>query len=210
MFTHFKRFLRDAKLIEGNKCTAFSALISRLGWETATALGLILVNLAYENAQFEWYIQGMDIGIFYDTDEVKETLKALDLKDKAANSVVKSFKRIVDTPFGTVLGFGYTSDNDIVRSKCTLDDNKVLLYEKCNLDKEFHLSYLYDEDIERDGVSPVRLFGLYEEDEMKSKLQGLSEAYPDYINATFTNDLKTITLRDKTANDVLTLFEEEN
>lgn len=216
MFTHFKRFLRDAKLIEGNKCTAFSALISHLGWETATALGLILVNLAYENAQFEWYIQGMDIGIFYDTDEIKETLKALDLKDKAANSVVKSFKRIVDTPFGTVLGFGYTSDNDIVRSKCTLDDNKVLLYalymfvEKCNLDKEFHLSYLYDEDIERDGVSPVRLFGLYEEDEMKSKLQGLSEAYPDYINATFTNDLKTITLRDKTANDVLTLFEEEN
>lgn len=216
MFTHFKRFLRDAKLIEGNKCTAFSELICNIGWETATALGLILVNLAYENAQFEWYIQGMDIGIFYDSDEVKETLKALDLKDKAANSVVKSFKRIVDTPFGTVLGFGYTSNNDIVRSKCTLEDNRVLLYalyrfvEKCNLDKEFHLSYLLDENIDRDGVSPVRLFGLYEEDELKARLQGLSEAYPDFINATFTNDLKTITLRDKTAEDVLNLFREEN
>lgn len=216
MFTHFKRFLRDAKLIEGNKCTAFSELICSIGWETATALGLILVNLAYENAQFEWYIQGMDIGIFYDSDEVKETLKALDLKDKAANSVVKSFKRIVDTPFGTVLGFGYTNDNDIVRSKCTLEDNKVLLYalykfvEKCNLDKEFHLSYLLDENIDRDGVSPVRLFGLYEEDELKARLQGLSEAYPDFINATFTNDLKTITLRDKTADDVLNLFREGN
>ena len=216
MFTHFKRFLRDAKLIEGNKCTAFSELICSIGWETATALGLILVNLAYENAQFEWYIQGMDIGIFYDSDEVKETLKALDLKDKAANSVVKSFKRIVDTPFGTVLGFGYTSDNDIVRSKCTLEDNKVLLFalykfvEKCNLDKEFHLSYLLDENIDRDGVSPVRLFGLYEEDELKARLQGLSEAYPDFINATFTNDLKTITLRDKTADDVLNLFREGN
>ena len=215
MFTHFKRFLRDAKLIEGNKCTEFSKLICSIGWETATALGLILVNLAYENAQFEWYIQGMDIGIFYDSDEVKETLKALDLKDKAANSVVKSFKRIVDTPFGTVLGFGYTSDNDIVRSKCTLEDNKVLLYalykfvEKCNLDKEFHLSYLLDENIDRDGVSPVRLLGLYEEDELKARLQGLSEAYPDFINATFTNDLKTITLRDKSADDVLNLFREE-
>lgn len=216
MFTHFKRFLRDAKLIEGNKCTAFSELICNIGWETSTALGLILVNLAYENAQFEWYIQGMDVGIFYDSDEVKETLKALDLKDKAANSVVKSFKRIVDTPFGTVLGFGYTSGNDIVRSKCTLEDNRVLLYalyrfvEKCNLDKEFHLSYLLDENIDRDGVSPVRLFGLYEEDELKARLQGLSEAYPDFINATFTNDLKTITLRNKTAEDVLNLFREGN
>ena len=28
------------------------------------------------------------------------------------------------------------------------------------------------------------------------------------INATFTNDLQTITLRDKTSSDVLSLFEE--
>ena len=37
-------------------------------------------------------------------------------------------------------------------------------------------------------------------------LLGLSSAYPDFINATFTNDLKTITLRDKTSDDVLNLF----
>ena len=77
------------------------------------------------------------------------------------------------------------------------------------MDREFHLSYLYDESVERDGVSPVRIFGLYEEDELKAKLLGLSSAYPDFINATFTNDLKTITLRDKTPNDVLNLFKED-
>lgn len=215
MFTHFKRFLRDAMLIEGNKCTNFSELIRQIGWETDTALGLILTNLAYENAQFEWYIQEMDIGIFYGAEEIKDKLKALDIKEKAANSIVKSFKRIAETPFGSVLDFCYTSDSDLVRSKCSLSDSRVLLYalykfaEKCNMDREFHLSYLYDESVERDGVSPVRIFGLYEEDELKSKLLGLSSAYPDFINATFTNDLKTITLRDKTPNDVLNLFKED-
>lgn len=96
-----------------------------------------------------------------------------------------------------------------------MDDNRVLLYalyvfsEKCNDYKEFHLSYLYEEDYDRDGISPVRIFGLYDEEEIKSKLLGLSAQYPEFINATFTNDLKTITLRDKTSQDVLELIEKE-
>ena len=77
------------------------------------------------------------------------------------------------------------------------------------MDKEFHVSYLFNESVERDGVSPVRIFGLYDEEELKSILLGFSSAYPEFINATFTNDLQTITLRDKTSNDVLNLFKEE-
>lgn len=215
MFTHFKRFLRDAKLIDGNNCTDLVALISQIGWDTETALGIMLVNLAYENAQFEWYIQEMDIGYYYSVAELKEKLLATDMKEKAANSIIKSFKRIVETPFGTDLNFGYADGDDLVRTKVAMHDNRVLLYalykfvEACNLDKEFHLSYLFDESVERDGVSPVRMFGLYDEDELKSKLMGLSSAYPEFINATFTNDLKTITLRDKTSADVLELFKED-
>lgn len=215
MFTHFKRFLRDAKLIDGNQCTPLVEIISQLGWESEAALGIMLVNLAYENAQFEWYIQEMDIGYFYTTGELKERLMAADMKEKAANSVLKSFKRIAETPFGTNLNFGYTSDDDMVRTKVSLPDNRVLLYalykfvEICNMEKEFHLSYLMDDSIERDGISPVRMFGLYDEEELTSKLLGLASAYPEFINATFTNDLKTITLRDKTAADVLELFRED-
>lgn len=216
MFTHFKRFLRDAQLIEGNKCTSLSSLICDLGWRTDTSLALILVNLSYENAQFEWYINQMDIGYFYDSQLLKERLLADDIKEKAANSVIKSYKRIVETPFGTILNFGYvTDDNDMVRTKCSISDNRVVLYalykfaEKCNLDKEFRVSYLYDETVERDGVSPVRIFGLYDEEELKSILLGISAAYPEFINATFTNDLQTITLREKTSEDVLNLFKEE-
>ena len=139
-----------------------------------------------------------------------------DIKEKAANSVIKSFKRIVGTPFGTVLNFGYVTDeNDMVRTKCSISDNRVVLYalykfaEKCNMDKEFHVSYLFNESVERDGISPVRIFGLYDEEELKSILLGLSSAYPEFINATFTNDLQTITLRDKTSTEVLNLFKEE-
>jgi phosphoadenosine phosphosulfate reductase len=137
------------------------------------------------------------------------------MKEKAANSIIKSFKRIVETPFGSNLNFGYTDGDDFVRTKLSMSDNRVFLYalykfvEICNLEKEFHLSYILDDSIERDGISPVRMFGLYDEEELKSKLMGLSAAYPEFINATFTNDLKTITLRDKTSNDVLELFKED-
>lgn len=215
MFTHFKRFLRDAGLIDNNKCTHFSELICQIGWETDVALGLILTNLAYENAQFEWYINNLDIGVYYDTNEIKEQLIATDMKEKAAKSIVKSYARIVGTPFGTILNFGFADGSDMVRTKCSLSDGRVFLYalyifvEKCNMEKEFHVSYLFDEDVERDGVSPVRLFGLYDEEELKSILLGLSSRYPEFINVTYTNDLKTITLRDKTPVDVLELFEED-
>lgn len=215
MFTHFKRFLRDADLINGNKCTDFSSLICSIGWESDVALGLMVINLVYENAQFAWYASNMDTGIYYDSKDLKDRLiSEFELTEKAASSVIKSFKRIADTPIGTVLNFGFTSDEDLVRSKWSLSDPKVFLYalyrfvEKCNMDKEFHLSYLYDETIERDAVSPIRVIGLYDEEELKSLLLGLSSAYPDYINATFTNDLKTISLREKSSIDVLALFRE--
>ena len=215
MFDMFRRFLKDAGLIEKNRCTAFADLINRMGWESESALGLILTNLAMENPQIEWYINNMDIDFFYGRDVIEEKLMSLEVKPKDAKSIVKAYKRIVDTPIGTTLNFGYVMDDDLVRTKCTINDNRVLLYalykfmEKCNMDKEFHLSYLFDEDVERDGVSPVRMFGLYDEEDLKSRLLGLSAAYPDFINATFTNDLKTITLRDKTSQDVLDLFRED-
>ncbi|SEH73973.1 phosphoadenosine phosphosulfate reductase family protein [Ruminococcus flavefaciens] len=216
MYDMFRRFLRDAGLNEKNHFTPFAELISEIGWESDTALGLMLVNLAMENPQIAWYINNMDIGYFYERNQIEERLIALDVKPKDAKSIVKAYKRITDTPFGTSLNFGYvTDDDDMVRAKCSVSDNRVILYalykfaEKCNMDKEFHVSYLMDDTIDRDGVSPIRIFGLYDEEELKSILLGLSSAYPEYINATFTNDLKTITLRDKTSDDVLNLFRED-
>lgn len=217
MFSHFKRFLRDAELIRDNHCSAFFDLVKKIGWNTETGLGLMLINLVNNNAQFEWYVRQMDVSFYYESKYLKEILLANDLKEKAANSILKSYKRIVDTPFGTVLNFGGYTDSDFVRTKWEISDNRVVLYailkfrEKCNLGSncEFHLSYLFDEETERDGISPVRMFGIYDEEEWKSILLGLSARYPDFINATFTNDLKTISLKGKTSDDVLKLFSED-
>ena len=215
MYDMFRRFLRDAGLNEKNHFTDFAELVYALDWESTTALGLMLVNLAMNNPQIEWYIENMDIGIYYERSKIEDMLIGAEVKPKDAKSIVKAFKRITETPFGTNLNFGFVTDEeDLVRSKCFIDDPKVFLYalykfvEKCNMDKEFHVSYLYDESVDRAAVSPIRIFGLYDEEELKSILLGLSSAYPDYINATFTNDLKTITLREKTSDDVLTLFKE--
>lgn len=216
MYDMFRRFLRDAGLNEKNHFTPFAELVSNIGWETDTALGLILVNLAMENPQIAWYVNNFDIGVYYERKQVEDMLVALDVKPKDAKSIVKAYKRIVDTPFGSSLNFGYVTDeDDLVRLKCSISDNRVVLYalyrfvEKCNLSLEFAVSYLFDDSVEKDGVSPVRLFGLYDEEELRSILLGLSERYPSFINATYTNDLQTISLRDKTSADVLKLFEED-
>ena len=213
MYDMFRRFLKDAGLNEKNHFTSFADLIERMGWETEAALGLMLVNLAMENPQIAWYINNLDVGYYYERSKIEDMLMVEEVKPKDAKSIVKAFKRIVETPFGTVLNFGYvTDDDDLVRLKCILEDKKVFLYalykfaEKCNDYKEFHVSYLYDDDVERDGISPTKIFGIQDEEELKSILLGLSANYPDFINATFTNDLKTITLRDKTSQDVLELF----
>lgn len=219
MYDMFRRFLRDAGLNEKNHFTPFAELIDRMGWECDTALGLMMVNLAMDNPQIAWYVKNLDIGVHYERKQVEAMLTSLDVKPKDAKSIVKSYKRIMDTPFGTALNFGYydkdSNDETIVRMKWSMSDSRVFLYalyrfvEKCNLNREFNVSYLFDESVDRDGVSPVRLIGIYDEEELRSVLLGLSSRCPDFINATYTNDLQSISLRDKSSSDVLKLFEEE-
>jgi phosphoadenosine phosphosulfate reductase len=81
--------------------------------------------------------------------------------------------------------------------------------EQCGDYKEFTLSLLLNDSIERDGLSPSRIFGL-DREEMQSCLQGLSAKHPDFLHASFTHDLDKIALsKDKTSEDVLELFRRE-
>jgi phosphoadenosine phosphosulfate reductase len=105
-----------------------------------------------------------------------------------------------------------TKFNSICR--CTWENAvpEVILYslykfaENCGEYYQFTLSTLMDDGIERDGISPTRIFGLGKDDMVKI-LNGLTINYPEYISASFTLDLEVITLRsDKTAEDVLDLF----
>lgn len=213
MFDMFRRFLKDASLNEKNHFTPFAHLISQIGWETDTAQGLILINLVSENPQMEWYVKNLDIGRAYARQVVEAMLTAVDVKPKDSKSIAKSYKRLVATPLGTNLHWGFVSDvGDIVRTKCSVSDPRVVLYglfkfaEKCNDYKEFTLATLLNDNIDRDGISPARIFGLDRED-MTPLLLGLSAKYPEFITASFTHDLEKITLAgEKSAENVLDLF----
>jgi phosphoadenosine phosphosulfate reductase len=211
--TKFKRFLDNADLIDNTSFSPFATIISSLGWETDTAQGLVFINLVFKNPQIEWYVRNFDIAHSYSYANVVDMLLAIDVKEKAAKSIAKSYKRLVETPLGTVLHFGHvTNDGDLVRTKCTISDPRVVLYglfkfaEKCNDYRQFTLATLLNDGIDRDGISPTRIFGL-DRGDMTPMLLGLSAKYHDFINAAFTHDLEKITLAgDKSSQDVLNLF----
>jgi len=209
----FKRFLKDAGLIDKNEATKFSVTGANLGWTTDTFLGLMLINLVAKNPQVEWYVLNMDFGKMYRRIELEESLSADGQSKDNISSIINAFKRLAETPFGEVLHFNYvTDDGDLVRTKCSVSDPRVVLYglfkfaEKCNDFKEFTLATLLNDSIDRDGISPTRIFGL-DRDDMTSFLLGLSAKYPEFISASFTHDLEKISLaKDKISSDVLDLF----
>ena len=201
-----KIFIRDGGFTDAKGITTpLFEIVSKYGYAHPVTWGLFMANFAY-NKQCRWYIENMDTGVYYERSEIKDLLvNKENVKEGDADSIINAFKRLCALPLGTAFDFGYVEMNgkqidSLCRAKCNITDNRVILYalyvfaQKCNMDKEFHISYLYDEEIERDGISPVRIYGLYDEEELKSILLGLTSAYPEFINATFTNDLKTITL----------------
>jgi phosphoadenosine phosphosulfate reductase len=213
--TRFIRFLKTTGLVEDDKFSGFAKLLFNLGWDTDVAMGLLLANLAY-NPQIAWYINHLDVGNVYS----RQTL--IDMMLNEGNSLItckqvaSALKRIVETPLGTKLNFGFSDGDTMGRTVCSVSDSRVILYslykfaEKCNNYKEFTLNTLLSDNIDRDGVSPTRIFGL-DRELMIPLLIGLSARYPDYINATFTNDLDKISLKDDQSSEtVLKLFEEDN
>lgn len=212
----FKRFLKDAGVADKNMLTDFADIMTAVGWDTDTAMGLMLINLVNENPQMEWYIQNLEIGKVYDRKTVESMLVSFDVKPPVAKSICSAFKRLSETPLGTKLNFGYVDGDNLARTTCSVSDPRVILYalykfaDKCNDYKEFTLNELLSDNIKRDGVSPTRIFGL-DREAMIPLLLGLSAKNPDFINATFTNDLDKISLKDdKMSADVLGLFKEGN
>lgn len=211
----FKKFLTNAGLIVKEETTSLYDLVKSVGKNTDAAWGLILINLAYNNVQIKWYIDNMQVQEANARNSLEDILKAEGVSDKDARSIMKAFKRLTETPLGTVLHFGTTSGKSVetlTRTKCTLQDDRVLLYalyryaEACQDYYEFSLSRLMNTSIDSAGISPVKLFG-FAEDEMITMLNGLSAKYPAFINVTFTHGLDKISLReDKTSDDVLRLF----
>ena len=212
----FKGFLRDAGLTDNLHVTPFFDFIREIGWDTTSAWGLILCNLVAENPQFAWYVRTLELGRGYTRKEMGDMLQTDGLNERSANLVVNAYRRLVATPLGTVLNFGYvTEDGALCRTKCALPDARVFLYglfkfaEACGDYKAFTLRTLLDDGIERDGISPTQIFGVTRA-EAEPLLRGLTARYPEFIDAAFTHDLEKITLaEDRTAADVLELLRTE-
>ncbi len=215
----FRRFLYDAELVKRRvrTITEFTELIKKIGWNSATAWGLILVNLVDNNPQMRWYVDNLPVGKEIPRKVVEGDLQARGISVRSSRSIAKAFNRLCDTPLGSELHFGTTMKKrksfvTLKRTKATVDDGRVILYslfkfaEAADGRYQFTLSHLENESMTA-GASPMKIFGIKRE-EMQQFLNGLSTKYSDFINATFTHDLEKISLSaEKNSQDVLNLFD---
>ena len=212
MFSFFKRFLKDADLLDDNGFTRFAEIISDIGLDENLSWALMLANLAY-NPQIGWYICNILFGETMSKEYVCSMLVDSGADEKWVNDVWSSLARILDLPFSHVgLGEMVKEKNKAValyRTGWQVPDERVILYslyqfsEKCGNFKQFTLTRLLDTSIESDGISPTQIFGL-NRDTMEKVLNGLTFNYPDLIEARFTLGLDNITLKsNKSAEEIL-------
>lgn len=212
MYNFFRAFLRDAELLDKNGFTSTARVVDRLGLSSNLAWGIIYVNVCYA-PQVNWYVNNVG----YDEDYTNQYLSLLleEYGAKGIPDIIKSLSQLSMLPLGDI-GFGkaYIEKRHVIsirRSKWDNPEPLVILYalykfaEACGF-RQFTLDTLYDTEVERDGVSPVLMFGL-EREQLIGTLNGLSVNYPDCISASFTLDLDSINLSaDKTSADILELM----
>lgn len=226
MVKNLKSFLVDAGITIGKKqsITLFGQRAMELGSANNSIWGVAVCNLAY-TSEFNWWIKNVAFNTIYTPDELKELIRSTEANatDNTVSHVVSAFKNIFYTNkvVGEDLGLavvdvtqknGKRAFNSVIRNVWSTPIPEVILYslykfaEACGDYHQFTLSYLMDETIERDGVSPTTIFGL-DRDTMIRIINGLAINYPEFISASFSFDLDTITLRkDKKAEDVLDLL----
>ncbi len=216
MYSFFKRFLRDAELLDETGFSKTARVIDEaIGLDSDSAWAIMLTNLAY-TPQINWLIKRMNMNETYEKDYTISLLVSDGAKESWVKDIWSSFARLVELPFSQV-GFGFATKEknkliSITRTPWQNPDPRVILYslykfaENCGDYYQFTLSRLLNHNIDSDGVSPTEIFGL-DREQMEKILNGLSVNYPDFITASFTLDLDNITLRnDKTSKDVLELF----
>ncbi|MDD6965241.1 MAG: phosphoadenosine phosphosulfate reductase family protein [Firmicutes bacterium] len=215
MYSFFKRFLRDAELLDENGYSNFARIVNELGLDNLSSWALMLANLAY-TPQINWLIKRVGLHETVNKEYTLSLLVADGAKESWVSDIWSSYSRILDLPFSEVgLGVANREKNrmvSITKKEWQTPDPLVILYslfkfaEACGNYYQFTLSRLLKHDIDSDGVSPTEIFGL-DSEQMEKILNGLSINYPDFINASFTLDLDNITLNsEKTSQDVLNLF----
>lgn len=215
MYSFFKRFLRDAELLDESGFSHTAEVIDKISLDNLSSWGIMLVNLSY-TPQINWYVKRLNMFETYNKEYALSLLVNDGAKESWVNDIWSSFGRFVELPFNEV-GMGHSDKEkrhviSITRTPWQNPDPRVILYSLYKFAKgcggyyQFTLGRLLNHEIDSDGVSPTEIFGI-DRDQMEKLLTGLSVNYPEFINASFTLDLDNITLRsEKTSQDVLTLF----
>lgn len=214
MYDFFIPFLRHAGLMDATGFSHTASVLDNLGLNNEAVWGIMLVNLAHTR-QVQWVVTTVPFNTVMTKEELALHMIEDGAKETWTSDVFTSMTRLGALPFGEI-GFGKTTkvkrDAWFERTPWTTPIPEVILYslykfaEACGNYHQFTLSYLMDETIERDGVSPTTIFGP-DRDSMIRIINGLAINYPEFISASFSFDLDTITLRkEKKAEDVLNLL----
>ena len=212
-----------------NEPSALAKVLFSLGSDSDISWGIMLCNLAY-TPEIGWFIKNITPHEEYNSDQLKYMLESVmegDSKGLGKRNISDAYKMIlVKTPLGGELGLGICDYDEKVsasgmetitlrsfyRDAWKTPNPLVILYslykfaEACSDYYQFTLTRLLDHSIDSDGISPTEIFGL-DRDTMMKLLNGLSINYPEFITASFTLDLDSITLNaDKTSADVLALL----
>lgn len=212
-----------------NEPSELAKALFLLGSDSEVTWAIMACNLAY-TSEMGWFIKNIAHHETYTSDQIKYMLESVmegDTKGLGKRNVTDAYKMIlIKTPLGEELGLGHCDYdekanangteiitlNSFYRDSWKTPNPIVILYslykfaEACGGYYQFTLSRLLDHTVDSDGISPTEIFGL-DRDVMVKLLNGLSINYPEFITASFTLDLESITLNpDKASSDVLPLL----
>lgn len=214
MYDFFIPFLRHSGLMDASGFSHTASILDNLGLSNEATWGIMLVNLAHTR-QVRWVVTTIPFNTVMTKEELALRMVEDGAKETWTSDVFTSMTRLGNLPFGDI-GFGKATkvkrEAWFERTPWTTPIPEVILYslykfaEACGDYHQFTLSYLMDKTIERDGVSPTTIFGL-DRDTMIRIVNGLAINYPDFISASFSFDLDTITLhKEKKSEDILELL----
>lgn len=215
MLSFFKRFLRDAELLDTSGFSKTAEIIDYIGLDHEESWAIMLTNLSY-SPQINWFVTHLKIGETYTKDYTISLLTEDGAKESWVKDVWSSFARLLDLPFNKVgMGTMIKEKNRpvaLLRTPWEFPDERVILYslykfsEQTEGKYQFSLTDLMNVGIDQNGVSPAQIFGLSRE-AMVPILNGLAVNYPGYISVSFTLGLDTVTLQPEvSSSDILKIF----
>lgn len=227
MIKNFLSFLRHAEIMDKkNTLTKFGIFFCNKEYTENVIWALSMNNAVYNSSQLMWVVEKLKYNNVYTKNNLNNLLIQDGADEKWVGDVLKSLERFSNLLYRNIGFLTKNSDEEeiyFVRCKWENPIPEVILYslykyaehcgdydEKTNtctsLFSEFTLSRLYDEELEQEGISPYKIFGVEKED-MKAIINGLSVKYPDYINCSFTFDLDNINLnKEMRSNNVLDMI----